>query len=531
MSDSDAYDASRVVDLVEGETTRYVGADVGSGAFVMYRFEVACAPTDAEISFRRAARAGATEETNGATNGVDAAEILFVLRRGRVANPTVLGFDVEDAITYTMFPYEDAGNVDVRGVETGAWYLQLIVVTGRLRSGFEITHTLFGSRAAKYAEFNGCELDDGTLSVSVRGANETRTFREPFVAEPDYGACGNDTHSCYLGEKHSGFPDQGRGAERMGVGPIDARAVVAMSIPVGFDSDFFLLAGDARKFLGDYERGWFTTDGLLNASLTSDPSRLLSQMTVNRTEMPFDHEACGTLLNAADLRGAVCVTSRGGCFFSQKTLNCQNAGAVMTVIIDTEFEPLAAVNWIGSHPPSSLRIPTVVMNLIDGNKLLTRIYDEPEVNIRADVYECRPKVKCQTCAPGLTSPETNCTTARCPGMDELFSYNCSARGECRFDSNQIEFSCACEDGYSGIGCETTDAIQSDTSRHHVNKGTERAVIGVVCGIFSAVVLLLVLVQIRRRRMRGGLPAHFLWKPDDDEPSNVTNRAVASTSAA
>ena len=133
MSNTDAYDASRVVDLVEGKTTRYVGEDVGSGAFVMYRFEVACAPTDAEISFRRAARARATEETNGATNGVDAAEILFVLRRGRVANPAVLGFDVEDAITYTMFPYEDAGNVDVRGIETGAWYLQLIVVTGRLR--------------------------------------------------------------------------------------------------------------------------------------------------------------------------------------------------------------------------------------------------------------------------------------------------------------------------------------------------------------------------------------------------------------
>ena len=52
MSDADAYDASRVVDLVEGKTTRYVGADVGSGAFVMSRFEVACAPTDAEMTKR-----------------------------------------------------------------------------------------------------------------------------------------------------------------------------------------------------------------------------------------------------------------------------------------------------------------------------------------------------------------------------------------------------------------------------------------------------------------------------------------------
>ena len=142
-----------------------------------------------------------------------------------------------------------------------------------------------------------------------------------------------------------------------------------MSTPVAFDDEYFLLAGDARKFLGNFSTGWFTTDGFLNATLTSEPW-LLAQMVPNRTSAPFDHEACGTMLNAADLRGAVCVTSRGGCFFSQKTLACQKAGAVAAVIIDTEFEPLAAVNWVGSHPPDSISIPTIVMNLLDGNKLL-----------------------------------------------------------------------------------------------------------------------------------------------------------------
>ena len=336
--------------------TRYAGPAMLAGTYAMFSFEVTCEPMDLEISFRKGAdetRARRSDGEAAATTYADEDdEARFILRRGALEHPEMLGVYANDSLSFGLFPHEDALNADVDAIDVGVWYLQIVVISGSLRSGFEISHRLFGSRLARFADFNGCELDDGTLSVTVRSINETYTRREPFVAEPDYGACGNDTNSCYLGEQHSGDENQGRGAERAGTGPVSGRAVVAMSTPVAFDDEYFLLAGDARKFLGNFSTGWFTTDGFLNATLTSEP-RLLAQMVPNRTSAPFDHEACGTMLNAADLRGAVCVTSRGGCFFSQKTLACQKAGAVAAVIIDTEFEPLAAVNWVGSHPPDS----------------------------------------------------------------------------------------------------------------------------------------------------------------------------------
>ena len=46
-------------------------------------------------------------------------------------------------------------------ITPGTWYLEVIVVYGSLESGFEIKHDLFGSRSAEFADFNGCELDDG----------------------------------------------------------------------------------------------------------------------------------------------------------------------------------------------------------------------------------------------------------------------------------------------------------------------------------------------------------------------------------
>ena len=117
-------------------------------------------------------------------------------------------------------------------------------------------------------------------------------------------------------------------------------------------------------------------------------------------------KACGSILNAAELRGKICVVTRGTCFFSQKTLACQKAGAIATIIIDTEFEPLAAVSWVGAHENQSMLIPTIVLPLLQGNRLLSAMYDG---NVRAliEAYECRPAAKCQRCAPGFTSVETS----------------------------------------------------------------------------------------------------------------------------
>lgn len=518
------------IDLVDGMTTKYIGEAMDEGTYTLFRFEVTCEPQDLEISFRLAddddvdGGARETAATDGAwatAPSVYGAELRFVLHLGAMDDAGVFGAyrpnEWNDTYAWEMFAYEDAANLDVTAIKPGTWYLQVIVVYGSLAPGFEITHNLFGSRSAEFAYFNGCESDDGALSISVFSNGSVYTLRAPFVAEPDYASCGNDTTSCYLG---SGHP-RARGAERRGVGPILGEAVAAVSKPRFTDEDFFLLADDARKFLGDFAEGWFTVDRLKNATLTSKPSRLETQFKVNRTERGFDHEACDTLLNAAQLRGKVCVVTRGTCFFSQKTLACQKAGAIATIIIDTEFEPLAAVNWVGAHDPESILIPTIVLPLLQGNRLLSAMFDG-NVRVLAEAYECRPVAKCQRCTPGFTSVETNCTTSRCPGMNEMFTSNCSSSGVCV--EREDALLCECEKSFSGDAC---DVIGTTIPGRRVSEKTVTAALAVTFSLVSSVCLLAVVMKLRRQRRRSPF-GHIIWKPEDDIDDNVVAPPRAPT---
>ena len=105
-------------------------------------------------------------------------EARFILHRGALEHPEMLGVYANDSLSFGLFPHEDSLNIDVDAIDVGVWYLQIVVISGSLRSGFEISHRLFGSRLARFADFNGCEFDDGTLSVTVRSENETYTRRE-----------------------------------------------------------------------------------------------------------------------------------------------------------------------------------------------------------------------------------------------------------------------------------------------------------------------------------------------------------------
>ena len=197
----------------------------------------------------------------------------------------------------------------------------------------------------------------------------------------------------------------------------------------------------------------------------------------------WDVEACGALVNADEMRGAVCVAARGSCFFSQKTLACQRAGAVAAIIVNTDFAEGAADNWVGSHDPSDISIPTVSLGGEEGNRLLRRMFDpdvadEPNATVdarayartvtaRLYAYECRARARCPRCAPGFADTSNECASARCPGMDDARTRNCSGRGVgpgggCRLvrsaegaDPSAIEpaFACACAEGYEGVACE------------------------------------------------------------------------------
>lgn len=513
--------SNSTIELVDGQTYTHTERPVYVGETLTFSFTVPCSPVDVELSLRK-----------NTTAGESPTEVLVWVRgAGGVENP--LASFTTAGWSSTMFAYEDGLNLDISDVAVGAYYVALDVQRGLLQPGFQLTYEFFGSRLAKYQEINGCVEDDGEISLRVTtsadAANDNYTIHEPFVSELDYGDCGNENQSCYLGSSHSNTElGKGRGAARTGVGTVSGDAVVVLATPMDFQDNYFLLVGDSRKFLGDFSRGWFTTDGYTNATLMHSPPRLLAQMRKgdNGTEIPFDHEACGMILNRQALNGSICVVSRGSCFFSHKTLACQRAGAIATVIIDDELEQVAADNFVHAsvHDPSAITIPSFTTTLFDGNRLLQAIFDSPRVELTAHVYECEPKRKCFTCAPGLTSPETNCTSVnRCPGMDASFTSNCSSHGACVENPQTKRLSCACEEGFSGKGCEVgtfswVDYDEVDPRHHRASRKTIAAVIGTIAGLVGLLILLLTIQTYMRRRC---VNRHVLWKPEEEFSQSTT----------
>jgi uncharacterized repeat protein (TIGR01451 family) len=83
------------------------------------------------------------------------------------------------------------------------------------------------------------------------------------------------------------------------------------------------------------------------------------------------NDGCCALTNAAAVAGKICVVNRGTCSFKTKTLNCQNAGAIGTIVVN---------NAPGSPPPgmaddativTPITIPTEMVTLVDGNTIKT----------------------------------------------------------------------------------------------------------------------------------------------------------------
>ena len=168
----------------------------------------------------------------------------------------------------------------------------------------------------------------------------------------------------------------------------------------------------------------------------------------------YDLEACGELLNPEEVRGKICVVTRGSCFFSSKTLACQRAGAVAAIIVNDAMDEGAADNWVTSHDPAGILIPTVSYGAVQGNQLLREMDTSAAVTVKLHSYACEPAGHCVACAPGFGFPEDNCTSAACPGVDDSRSTVCNNRGTCDVDPvNERAFACTCDPGFSGDACE------------------------------------------------------------------------------
>ena len=478
------------VDTLAANAAPALVAPLALGEFVFFRFEVNCEGQDVRVALRKGA-----SDANRTRDDDAVAEIELAVRRG--ALPTIDDGGFLDGVVAAAD--EDDATIELVAVEPGAYYVVAHVSAGAASPPFRVALEAEGSKIPD--RFNECRHADGRLIVEIEPANATTyelsgpapgdvVSRPPDFFEPAYGACGDDVRSCYLGDAHS----SGRVADlpqAFGRGPVRGRVVLARSAPRVNDRRYHYVYGDVRKregsFDGEGDGDDEARDGDEDASArhrrpASSPPRLMFQGEKD-DDRNWDVEACGALVNADEMRGAVCVAARGSCFFSQKTLACQRAGAVAAIIVNTDFAEGAADNWVGSHDPSDISIPTVSLGGEEGNRLLRRMFDpdvadEPNATVdarayartvtaRLYAYECRARARCPRCAPGFADTSNECASARCPGMDDARTRNCSGRGVgpgggCRLvrsaegaDPSAIEpaFACACAEGYEGVACE------------------------------------------------------------------------------
>ena len=90
------------------------------------------------------------------------------------------------------------------------------------------------------------------------------------------------------------------------------------------------------------------------------------------------------------MRGATCLVARGSCPFSRKTLACQAAGAVAVIVANTDFDEGAADNWVGSHDPELISIPTVSVGGKTANALLEAMAEVEDAQSRRTERDARP---------------------------------------------------------------------------------------------------------------------------------------------
>ena len=489
------------VDADAAAPTRHDEA-LSLGEFTFFTFRVNCTGQDASIVFTKRQPG----DENATSSGGTGTEVELAVRHGSIPTLDDGGF-LDGVVSATDEP--DAW-IKLHNARPGTYYGVVHVSAGEALRAFALDVALEGSRVPN--AHNQCEYADDQLVMEIYAPSGTYARLGPTsgstgssvvlpvdhslmpadIYEPAYGACGdvNETTTtataaaakhCYLGDGHSSgrVRDLPRDA---GHGPVEGRVVLGLATPADVDDRaYFYVYGDVRKYYGR-----FPGDLLAVGSVAERPT-LAFQGEPNDSNN-VDLEACGPLKNAEDVRGNVCLVVRGTCPFSAKTLACQAAGAVAVILVNDDFDEGAADNWIGSHDPAEIKIPTISYGGRDGNMMLNEMFDASiisnassastnvtlnatpweayarDVTVKAYAYRCEAPSKCPACAPGLATPADGCSSAACPGMDPALSHNCSERGVgphggCslapreRWVDLTPRFACECARGYAGAACE------------------------------------------------------------------------------
>jgi len=84
-----------------------------------------------------------------------------------------------------------------------------------------------------------------------------------------------------------------------------------------------------------------------------------------------------------DLTGQVAVISRGGCYFSDKIWNAQQAGAVAAIVVNNQGDGLINMSQ-GSHEGDEFTIPGAFIGQTDGGNVLQYGVDNPGAELQFD---------------------------------------------------------------------------------------------------------------------------------------------------
>ena len=137
------------------------------------------------------------------------------------------------------------------------------------------------------------------------------------------------------------------------------------------------VSGDYDLTWGMPENGWGCPDFNVPNTYVQDTLMLVEDGTLGINDLgnPISQEGCYTLTN--DLSGKIAVCWRNSCYFHDKAINAQNAGAKAIIIISKDDELVE----LGVQPPAGpdIIIPVTYIKFDDGMAIVEAMQNGPVV--------------------------------------------------------------------------------------------------------------------------------------------------------
>ena len=133
------------------------------------------------------------------------------------------------------------------------------------------------------------------------------------------------------------------------------------------------------------------------------------------------NQACGALVNGADLAGNIALISRGSCAFSTKILSAQDAGAAGVVVFNNAGDPI-----VMGGDPTGIVLPAVMIGQNDGEALQATLVGGDGITATMSSDILIPKVNTvagfSSRGPNGGAPDIIKPDIAAPGVDTLAAH-------------------------------------------------------------------------------------------------------------